>query len=154
METLSSLTEIGGDEWDHFIARMHLTWGELIKLYFRRQTPRLAVIYLNSEEEDKDPLHKALYAQRMIELCEDETYKLWEKLPPRDDYIEMPFMTPVTRSMVNHHVMKLPKRLCESCGIEPDEAGIARLRITTRGSITTCTYAVDTDGRTIFSATG
>jgi hypothetical protein len=39
-----------------------------------------------------------------------------------------------------------------SCGIEPDEAGIAGLRLTTRGSITTCAYAVDTDGRTIFSA--
>ena len=49
---------------------------------------------------------------------------------------------------------KLPKRLCESCGIEPDEAGIAGLRLTTRGSITTCAYAVDTDGRTVFSAAG
>ena len=41
-----------------------------------------------------------------------------------------------------------------SCGIELDEAGIAGLCLTIRGSITTCAYAVDTDGRTIFSAAG
>ena len=72
------ITQIGGDEWDRFIARMHLTGGELISFSFRRQTPRLAVIYLNSEEEDEDPLDEALYAQRM-RLSEDETDSLWEK---------------------------------------------------------------------------
>ena len=39
-----------------------------------------------------------------------------------------------------------------SCGIELDEEGIAGLRLTTRGAVTTCAYAMDTDGRTIFSA--
>ena len=47
---------------------------------------------------------------------------------------------------------KLPKRLSESCGIEPDEAGIAGLHLTTRSSIINYVYAVDTDGRTVFSA--
>ena len=34
-----------------------------------------------------------------------------------------------------------------SCGIEHDEEGSAGLRLTARGSITTCTYRLDTDGR-------
>ena len=45
-------------------------------------------------------------------------------------------------------VQKLPKSLFVSCGIEPDEEGSAGLRLTARGSVTTCTYGVDTDGRT------
>ena len=98
------ISQIGGDEWDHFIAHMHLTGGELISFSFRRQTPRLAVIYLNSKEEDEDPLDEALYAQRM-RLSEDETGSLWEKLPPREAYIGMPFLTRLTRTNVNRHVM-------------------------------------------------
>ena len=35
-----------------------------------------------------------------------------------------------------------------SCGIEPDEEGTAGLHLTARGSVTTCTYRMDTDGRT------
>ena len=41
-----------------------------------------------------------------------------------------------------------------SCGIEPDEEGSAGLRLTARGSVTTCTYGVDTDGRTHFNSVG
>ena len=41
-----------------------------------------------------------------------------------------------------------------SCGIEPDEEGSAGLRLTTRGSVTTCVYSMDTDGRTHFSSVG
>ena len=41
-----------------------------------------------------------------------------------------------------------------SCGIEPDEEGLAGIRLTTRGSVTTCTYGVDTDGRTHLSSVG
>ena len=38
-----------------------------------------------------------------------------------------------------------------SYGIEPDEEGSVGLRLTARGSVTTCTYHVDTDGRTHFT---
>lgn len=41
-----------------------------------------------------------------------------------------------------------------SCGIEPDEVRIAGLRLTRRGSITTCAYAVDMDGRADLSTAG
>ena len=41
-----------------------------------------------------------------------------------------------------------------SYGIEPDEEGSAGLRLTTRGSVTTCTYRVDTDGRTHLNLVG
>ena len=41
-----------------------------------------------------------------------------------------------------------------SCGIEPDEEGLAGIRLTARGSVTTCTYSVDTDGRTHLSSVG
>ncbi|KAI4995306.1 hypothetical protein ZWY2020_035209 [Hordeum vulgare] len=147
-----NIIQIEGNEWKRFIARMHLTRGELINFSFRRQTPRLVVIYIDSHDED--PLDEALYAQRMIRLSEDEMDKLWEKLPPRDTYIGMQFITRLTGTMVNRPVIKLPKRLCVSCGIEQGEAGIGGLRLTKRGSITTCAYAVDTGGRTIFSAAG
>jgi hypothetical protein len=83
---------------------MHLTGGELISFSFRRQTSRLAVIYLNLEEEDEDPLDEALYAQRM-RLSEDESDNLWQKLPPRDAYVGMPFVTRLTWTNVNRHVM-------------------------------------------------
>jgi hypothetical protein len=50
---------------------------------------------------------------------------------------------------------KLPKRLLDSCGIDPDEEGMAAgLRLTRTGSITSCAYAVDTDGRTVLSRAG
>ena len=41
-----------------------------------------------------------------------------------------------------------------SYGIEPDEKGSAGLRLTARGSVTTCTYRVDTDGRTHLNSVG
>jgi hypothetical protein len=56
------ISQIGGDEWNRFIAHMHLTGGELISFSFRRQTPRLAVIYINNDEDD-DPLDEPLYAK-------------------------------------------------------------------------------------------
>ena len=83
---------------------MHLIGGELISFSFRRQTPRLAVIYLNSEEEDEDPLDEALYAQRM-RLSEEESGNLCYILPPRDAYVGMPFMTRLTRTNVNRRLM-------------------------------------------------
>ncbi|XP_044354484.1 uncharacterized protein [Triticum aestivum] len=144
------ISRFGGDEWNRFIAHVHLTEGVLISFSFRRETPRLVVIYINSEDEDdEDPLDEALYAQR-IRLSEDDSGNLWYILPPRDDYVGMPFVTRLTGTNVNRHVM----RLSESCGIKPNEVGIAGLRLTARGSITNCAHAVDTDSRTVFSATG
>ncbi|XP_044966703.1 uncharacterized protein LOC123426869 [Hordeum vulgare subsp. vulgare] len=148
-----NITQIGQDEWDRFIARMDINGGELMSFSFRRKTSRLAVIYLNYEKYDDDPLDEAIFSQRITRLSEDETDMLWEKLPPRDAYVGMPFATRVTQTMVNYHVMKLPKNLCVSCGIEPDEEVIAGPRLTTRGVITTCDYVVHTDGHNIFSAT-
>ena len=45
-------------------------------------------------------------------------------------------------------IQKLAKSLSVSYGIEPGEEGSAGLRLTARGSITTCTYRMDTYGRT------
>ncbi|KAI5022539.1 hypothetical protein ZWY2020_059269, partial [Hordeum vulgare] len=70
------ITQIGDDKWDHFIARMHLT-GQY-----------------------DDPLDESFFAQRMTRLSEDETYMLWEKLPPRAAYVGMPFVTRLTRTML------------------------------------------------------
>ena len=61
------------------------------------------------------------------------------------------------RLLINRYVFlihKLPKSLSVSCGIEPDEEGLAGLRLTARGSITTCNYGVDTDGRTHLNSVG
>ena len=63
----------------------------------------------------------------------------------------------IARDMIIYHVncfQKLPKRLL-SCGIDPGKEGMAAgLRLTSTGSITTCAYAVDTDGYTIFNRAG
>ncbi|XP_037477489.1 uncharacterized protein LOC119354842 [Triticum dicoccoides] len=127
--------------------------GELINFSFRGRRTRLVVIYLNTEEDDEDPLDEALYGQR-TRLGDDEMDNLWKKLLPRDAYAGMPFVSHLTRTNIIRHVMKLPTRLSVSCDIEPDEADMARLRLTTRGSITTCAYAVDTDDCTVLSMAG
>ena len=41
-----------------------------------------------------------------------------------------------------------------SYGIEPDEERSAGLRLTARGSVTTCAYGVDTDRRTHLNSVG
>ena len=79
-------------------------WGELISFSFRRQTPRPAVIYINSEDKDDDPLDENHYAKG-IRLSEDESGNLWYILPPRDDYVGMPFVTRLRRTNVDRHVM-------------------------------------------------
>ena len=61
------------------------------------------------------------------------------------------------RLFINSYVFliqKLAKSISVSYGIEPDEEGSAGLRLTTRGSVTTCTYRVDTDGRTHLNSVG
>ncbi|XBH97227.1 hypothetical protein VPH35_087500 [Triticum aestivum] len=165
-----TITQIGGDEWDRFIARLRLGGGELISFSFRGERPKISVIYLNlicgSEDEvheeddgedlddDENPLDEALYAQR-LRLSGEETCNLWDMLPLREDYVRMPFVTRLTRTNVKQHLMKLPKRLSVSCGTEPHEEGMAAgLRLTRMDSITTCAYTVDTDGRTVFNRAG
>ena len=87
-----NMSQIGGDGWARFIARMRLTGGELISFTFRAERPKLAVIYLNLVEDDEDdeddednedpldeddenPLHEAIVAQRM-RLIEGEVCNL------------------------------------------------------------------------------
>ena len=49
-----NMSQIGGDGWARFLARMRLTGGELIRFSFRAERPKLAVIYLNLVEDDED----------------------------------------------------------------------------------------------------
>ena len=115
-----TITHIGGDEWDRFIARLHLSGGERIIFSFRGERPRISVIYLNlisdSEDEfheeddgedsddDENPLDEALYAQR-LRLSGDEMCNLWDMLPLREDYVGMPFVTGLTKTNVKQHLM-------------------------------------------------
>jgi hypothetical protein len=115
-----TITQIGGDEWDRFIARLRLSGGELISFSLRGERPRISVIYLNlisdSEDEvheeddredsddDENPLDEALYAQR-LRLSGEETCNLWDMLPLREDYVGMPFVTRLTRTNVKQHIM-------------------------------------------------
>ena len=52
------ITQIGGDDWDRFIARMRLSGGELICFSFRRDRPRISVIYLNLIPDSEDEVHE------------------------------------------------------------------------------------------------
>ncbi|XP_040246404.1 uncharacterized protein [Aegilops tauschii subsp. strangulata] len=150
------MTRVGGDGWVRFIAHMCITGGELISFSFKAERLKLAVIYVNEAEDDEDDddlLDEAIVAQRM-RLSEEEVCKLWEIIPPRADFVGVPFVTRLTSTMVDRHVMKLPKSLSESCGIKSDEEGSAGICLTARGSVTTCVYVVDTDGRTHFNSVG
>ena len=114
------ITQIGGDDWDRFIARMRLSGGELISFSFRRDRPRISVIYLNSipdsedevhEEDDgedldddENPLVEYLYAQG-LRLGDEEIGNLWDMLPLREDYLGKPFVTRLTRTNVKQHLM-------------------------------------------------
>ena len=113
-----NMLQIGGDGWARFLARMRLTGGELISFSFRAERPKLVVIYLNLveddeddednedplDEDDEDPLHEAIVAQRM-RLSEEEVCKLWEIIPPRADFVGVPFVTRLTSTMVDRHIM-------------------------------------------------
>ena len=94
---------------------MRLTDGELISFSFRAERPKLAVIYINLveddeddedplDEDDEDPLHEAIVAQRM-RLSEEEVCNLWYIIPPRDDFVRVPFVTRLTSTMVDQHDM-------------------------------------------------
>ncbi|KAF7067378.1 hypothetical protein CFC21_073279 [Triticum aestivum] len=95
----------------------------------------------------------AIVAQRM-RLSKEEVCNLWEIIPPRADFVGVPFVTRLTSTMVDRHIMRLPKSLSESCGIKPDEEGSAGIRLTVKGSVATCAYGVDTDGCTYFNSVG
>ena len=116
-----NMSQIGGDGWARFLARMRLTGGELISFSFRAERPKLAVIYLNLVEDDEDdeddednedpldeddenPLHEAIVAQRM-RLSEEEVCNLWDIIPPRADFVGVPFVTRLTSTMVDRHDM-------------------------------------------------
>ncbi|XBI08863.1 hypothetical protein VPH35_136537 [Triticum aestivum] len=141
-----NMSQIGGDGWARFLARMRLTGDDEDDEDDEDNEDPL-------DEDDENPLHEAIVAQRM-RLSEEEVCNLWDIIPPRDDFVGVPFVTRLTSTMVDRHEMKLPKNLSVSCGIEPDEEGSAGLRLTARGSITTCTYRMDTDGRTHLNSVG
>ena len=52
------ITQIGGDDWDRFIAHMRLSGGELISFSFRRDRPRISIIYLNLIPDSEDEVHE------------------------------------------------------------------------------------------------
>ncbi|XBH63394.1 hypothetical protein VPH35_117381 [Triticum aestivum] len=141
-----NMSQIGGGGWARFLARMRLTGDDKDDEDDEDNEDPL-------DEDDENPLHEAIVSQR-VRLSEEEVCNLWDIIPPRDDFVGVPFVTRLTSTMVDRHEMKLPKNLSVSCGIEPDEEGSAGLCLTARGSITTCTYRMDTDGRTHLNSVG
>ena len=105
-----NMTQVGGDGWVRFIDNMHITSGELISFSFRAERPKLAVIYINKaedyedDEDDDDPHGDAIVAQRM-KLSEEEVCNLWDMILPRADFVGVPFMTRLTSTMVDRHMM-------------------------------------------------
>ena len=56
------------------------------------------------DEDDENPLHEAIIAQRM-RLSEEEVCNLWDIIPPRADFVGVPFVTLLTSAMVDQHDM-------------------------------------------------
>ena len=84
-----NMSQIGGDGWARFLARMRLTGGELISFSFRAERPKMAIIYLNTDEDDEDPLDEAIYTRR-IRLSKEEVCNLWDIIPPRANFVGVP----------------------------------------------------------------
>ena len=106
------MTRVGGDGWVRFIDNMRITGGELISFSFRAERPKLAVIYINKDDEynedpldedDENPLHEAIIAQ--MRLSEEDVCNLWDIIPPRADFVGVPFVTRLTSTMVDRHMM-------------------------------------------------
>ena len=117
-----NMSQIGGDGWARFVARMRLTSGELISFSVKAERPKLAVIHLNLVEDDEDdeddedgkdnedpldedgedPLHEAIVAQR-TRLSKEQVSNLWGIIPPRVDFVGVPFVTRLTNTMVDRH---------------------------------------------------
>ena len=53
--------------------------------------------------DDENPLHEATIAQRM--RLSEEVCNLWDIIPPRDDFVGVPFVTRLTSTMVDRHEM-------------------------------------------------
>ena len=86
---------------------MGITGGELISFSFRAERPKLAVNYINLvevDEDDEDPLHEAIVAQR-TRLSKEEVSNLWDIIPPCADFVGVPFVTRLTSTMVDRHDM-------------------------------------------------
>ena len=104
------MTRVGGDGWVRFIDNMRITGGELISFSFRAERPKLAVIYINKaedyvdDEDDDDPLGDAIVAQRM-KLSEEEVCNLWDIILVHADFVRVPFVTRLTSTMVDRHIM-------------------------------------------------
>jgi hypothetical protein len=56
------------------------------------------------DEDDEDPLHEAIVAQK-TRLSEEEVSNLWDIIPPRADFVGVPFVTRLTSTMVDRHDM-------------------------------------------------
>ena len=56
------------------------------------------------DEDVEDPLEEAICAQR-IRLSEEEVCNLWDIILPRADIVGVPFVTRLTSTMVDRHVM-------------------------------------------------
>ena len=104
------MTRVGGDGWVRFIDNMRITGGELIRFSFRAERPKLAVFYIikvedyEDDEDDDDPLGDAIVAQRM-KWSKEEVCNLWDIIPPRADFVGVPFVTRLTSTMVDRHMM-------------------------------------------------
>ena len=77
VENGRNMSQIGGYGWNRFISHMGIIGGELIRFSFRAERPKLVVIYLNTDEDDEDPLDEAIYTRR-IRLSEKEVCNLWD----------------------------------------------------------------------------
>ena len=59
---------------------------------------------LDEDYEDEDPLEEAICAQR-VRLSEQEVCNLWDNFLPRADFVGVPFVTRLTSTMIDRHVM-------------------------------------------------
>ena len=100
-----NMSQIGGDGWARFLARMRLTGGELVEDDEDDEHDEDDEDNEDPlDEDDENPLHEAIVAQRM-RLSEEEVCNLWDIIPPRDDFVGVPFVTRLTSTMVDRHEM-------------------------------------------------
>ena len=98
----STKTKLYSDDWGRFITFNKIDCSEQrIHFSLSGESPFISVYYVGGDE---DPFDDAIFAQR-LKLSEQEVENLLDRLPQRESYIGVPFMTRLTKSNLHEGTM-------------------------------------------------
>ena len=91
----STKTKLYGDDWARFMTFNKIDCSQQrIVFSLSGESPNISVYYVS---DDEDPFDDAIFAQR-LKLSEQEVENLLDRLPQRESYIGVPFVTRLTKT--------------------------------------------------------